>query len=288
MSIAATREPAIVGRGPWPLATLADLGGLAILAARAATSPLRPRNDAPPLPRAVIYHAGWMIGMGLPLVALISLSFGSFLAMQAYFGATFTEGTGIVVGLGLIRNVSPLISGFVLAGLIAATVASDLKGGARPGLDDPRSLPDRDVARGDRLDTRPTPSAGRIALARILGATLAGPTLAIASVLVGSTIGLLVARSMLGQSPAIFLAKVAEMLQPIDVIGIVIKGAAFPASAALISTYEGLRPESQGGSSPYRAALRSIVAVLLLNFTWFNMVYLAGDPFGPDVVASAG
>ena len=288
MSIAATPEPTTFGRGPWIWATLADLGGLAILAASALASPFRPRLDAPRLPRSVIHHAGWMLGMGLPLVGLVHVSFGSFLAMQAYFGATFTEATGIVVGLGLIRNVAPLLSGFVLAGLIAATVCGDLRGGARPGLDDPASLPDRDVARGDRPDPRPTPGRGRIALARVLGASLAGPVLALWGVFVGSLMGLLVARSMLGQSPAIFLGKVAEMLQPMDVIGLLVKGAAFPASAALIATFEGLRPDREGGPSAYRAVLRSVVAVLILNFTWFNLVYLAADPFGPDVVASAG
>ena len=93
---------------------------------------------------------------------------------------------------------------------------------------------------------------------------------------------------MLGQSPAIFLGKIAEMLQPADVVGLVVKGMAFAASTALIATFEGLRPERDGGPRPYRAVLRSLVAVLILNFTWFNLVYLAGDPFGPVVAASAG
>jgi len=288
MSVAATREPPNFGRAPWPWATLADLGGIAILAAGALTAPIRPRRESPALLRASIHHAGWMLGMGLPLVGLVHLSFGSFLAMQAYFGATFTEGTGIVVGLGLIRNVAPLLSGFVLCGLIAATICSDLRGGPRPGLDDPRSLPDRDVVRGDRLDERPTPTRGRIALARLLGAVIAGPVLSFWGAVVGVLIGLLVAQSMLGQSPAIFVGKAAELLQPVDVLGLMIKGALFPAFATLIATFEGLRPDREGGPSAYRAVLRSVMAIMFLNFTWFNLVYLAASPFGPNVVAAAG
>ena len=36
--------------------------------------------------------------------------------VQAFFGATFAEGTGAVVGIGLVRNVSPLLAGFVYWG----------------------------------------------------------------------------------------------------------------------------------------------------------------------------
>lgn len=290
MTVGAATQPSTRARGfaGWGLSIVADLGGITILLAKGLAAMVRPRRDAPPLLRATTHHAGWIIALGLPLVGLVHVSLGSFLAMQAYFGATFTEGTGIVVGLGLIRNISPLMTGFVLAGLCGVRMTGELRGGGRPGLDDPRSLPDRDVARGDRVDARPIPASGRIAFARVLGAAIAGPCLSLAGVVVGTLLGLAVARSMLGQSPAIFLIKIAEMLQPVDVAGLLIKGMAFAGSAALIATYEGLRPESQGGPNAYRAVLRSVLAVLILNFTWFNLVYLTGDPFGPNVAASAG
>lgn len=285
MSLRATIEPlprptGLPGRF---LGLLADLGGMATLAARAAMAPARARRGAAPLLSASLGQASWMIAMALPLVALVHVSFGSFLTMQAYFGATFTEATGIVVGLGLVRNVAPLLSGFIMAGLIAAKVTSDLRGGPRPGLDDPRSLPDRDVERGVREDERPSPSPGRIALARVLGAAMAGPAMALWGVTVGTLMGVIVSRSMLGQSPWMFLGKAVEMLQPVDVLGLLIKGMAFSGAAALISTFEGLRPERIGGPDAYRAAVRSVVMILVLNFTWFNLVYLAADPFGPGV-----
>jgi hypothetical protein len=171
-------------------------------------------------------------------------------------------------------------------GLIAAKIPADLRGGIRPGLDDRWSLPDRDVAQGVRADERPRPEVGRVALARVLGAAVAGPVLTTLGATVGTTMGLLVSRSMLGQSPAIFLGKIAEMLQPIDVAGLVVKGAAFAGMAALIATFEGLRPERDGGPDHFRAAFRSTFMILLLNFVWFNLVYLAADPFGPSVIAT--
>ena len=33
--------------------------------------------------------------MGLPMVGLVHVGLGSFLAMQAYFGATFMDGIGL-------------------------------------------------------------------------------------------------------------------------------------------------------------------------------------------------
>ncbi|MDB5352199.1 MAG: ABC-type transport system involved in resistance to organic solvent, permease component [Planctomycetota bacterium] len=288
MSIPANAERAVLrSRIAWlPLGRLADLGGIAILAVKALRALIRPSPNSPPLVPAVMGQMTWMLAMGIPLVGLVHLSFGSFLAMQAYFGATFTEGAGAVVGVGLIRNVAPLLSGFILAGLIAVKVTSDLRGGLRPGLDDRRSVPDRDVLQGARPDDRPRPDAGRVALARLLAAAISGPVLAAWGVAVGTTMGLLVTKSMLGQSPAIFLGKIAEMLRPVDVAGMVVKGAGFAAMAALISTFEGLRHDRDGGPDTYRAVFRSIFMILFLNFTWFNLVYLASDPFGPDVAAA--
>ena len=290
MSLTSTSRTGIPPVHPfrWPLSSIADLGGMATLFSRAIAAPFRGRGDAPSLARAALHNAGWMLAMGLPLVGLVHVSFGSFLTMQAYFGATFTEAAGIVVGLGLIRNVAPLLSGFILAGLICAKIPSGLRGGPQPGLDDPRSVPDRDVEQGLRVDGRPVPPSGRVAFARIAAAALAGPVLSLWGVFVGTTVGMLVSRSMLGQAPEMFLGKIAGMLDSIDVAGLIIKGVAFAGSAALIATYEGLRPVSQGGPDSFRAILRSIVAILFLNFTWFNLVYLAGNPFGPNVVSSTG
>ncbi len=286
MSIIATadRPRSIAAR---PLAFVADVGGIALLAASAAVSPLRKREGDAHLIGATVRQLSWMLAMGLPLAGLVNASFGSFLAMQAYFGATFTEGAGAVVGLGLIRNVATLLVGFILAGLIAAKVTTEFAGGVRPGMDDPRSQPDRDVARGVRPDDRPLPGLGRVVLARLVAAMICGPILALFGTAVGTIMGLLVARSMLGQSPYIFLGKIVEMLKPVDVAGLVIKPAVFASSAVLISCYEGLRLERDGGPDAFRSAFRSFVMVLILNFTWFNLVYLTSDPYGPGVVATS-
>ena len=94
--------------GPsWPWRFVSDLGGMALLLTHGVGFlGCRCGRDSTRrhMGRAILHNLGWMLGMGLPLVGLVHVSFGSFLTMQAYFGATFTEAAGIVVGLGLIRK----------------------------------------------------------------------------------------------------------------------------------------------------------------------------------------
>ena len=85
--------------------------------------------------------------MGLPLVGLVHVGMGSFLSMQAYFGATFMDGIGPVTGVGLIRNLAPLLTGLHPG-----------RGGLGPlrGRAGPAETPDRDEpAIGRRGWSRP-------------------------------------------------------------------------------------------------------------------------------------
>ena len=61
----------------------------------------------------------WLLAAGVPLVGLVHVAMGSFLSMQAYFGSTFVDGTGAVVGVGLLRNLASLMTGMTLCGLVA-------------------------------------------------------------------------------------------------------------------------------------------------------------------------
>ena len=135
---------------------------------------------------ATVRQLDWLLGAGLPLVGLVHVGMGSFLAMQAYFGATFAIGVGPVVGVGLIRNGAPLLTGFVLAGLMAARATVELRTRRRVELDaDPAWVADRDVALGLLADDRPGPSDGRLLLPRLIAAIVAGPVLAAFGAAVG-------------------------------------------------------------------------------------------------------
>src|SRR4051794_8439539 len=120
-----------------------------------ARSLVRPSGPVPPFRPALVRELAALLIMGLPLVGFVHFGLGSFMSLQAYFGGTFVDGTGAVVGVGLFRNVAPLMAGMTMAGLIAVRTTSALRGRPRAGLDgDPLWIADRDTTPGLSGETR--------------------------------------------------------------------------------------------------------------------------------------
>ncbi len=218
-----------------------------------------------------IHQLDRLLATGLPLVGLVHVGMGSFLSMQAYFGATFMDGIGPVTGVGLIRNLAPLLVGFILAGIVSIRFVAEFRVLPDEALRDPSGL----VA------------------ARILAAAIAGPILGVWGSLVGIAIGWLVANSMMGLTLPAFFDMFLEMLWTRDISGLVFKGAIFGAVAGLLACQEGLcrraGPEvSCEFESIIAAATRSVclagLAILFVNSAWFLLLYHAGPPFGPTVL----
>lgn len=275
------------------MGVLTYLGGLGVLLGSAARALVWPRGPAPPLGPAVLRRLDELFGMGLPLVALMHVGLGSFLTMQAFFGATFLEAAGPVVAIGLIRNVAPLLTGLTMAGLLAARIVPELRAGSHAGLDDdPDWVADREVALGHEADPRIAPEPARLAAVRMLAAMMAGPVLVLWATIVGIAIGCLVAMTLLGVDYAIFFNKALDMLWVRDVVGVVVKGVFFALTGAAIACHEGLRPGQTDARTVRMAAFRSVclasVLILLMNNAWFLLVYHAGPPFGPTVMATPG
>lgn len=278
----------LVSIGRASLATLGYLGGLGILAASVPRGIVRPRGEAPPFGKAVVRQLDWLFGMGLPLVGLSHVGLGSFLSMQAFYGATFLEGVGPVVIIGLLRNLAPIVTGFILCGMFSARLVPELRGPRRGLDDDPRIVPDRDVTLGQRPDPRPEPEPARLAASRILAAMAVAPVLMLWGTIVGVVIGGLVARSVMGIPWPIYLSKGAEMLWLRDAFGLVIKGVLFGCVTAAIACHEGLRPGLHGPrdlpTACFRSAALGLASILLLNTTCFILLYFAGPAFGPTVL----
>ena len=181
-----------------------------------------------------------LLGLSYGVVAFFHVGMGSFLAMQAYFGATFVDGIGPVVGVSLIRNLAPLLVGFLLAILASVLFTADLQG--RP----------------------PGPAHRREVAVRVLGVMVAGPILAAWGSVVGVGVGWLVARNMMGISEPVFFDMFLEMLWARDIIGLVVKGVAFGGIAGVLACHEAARPtradEAPGSMAAVsRAACRSAV-----------------------------
>ena len=270
------------------IASVAYVGGAALLFGSALASIFRkPAVNTVKFYPAFCVQLDWLLSFGLPLVGLAHVGMGSFLAMQAYFGATFVEATGPVVGVGLIRNMAPLLTGLVLAALQATRTIPELRRRGSGRLDcDPSAVQDRGSS--TPLGTR---DPGRLTLTRLAAAVAAGPIFALWGSAVGTLVGFSSANSMLGVSHSTFFVRLAEMLWVRDVVGLVLKGAGFAAIGALLACYEGVRkPEDAESShdcvasSALRAVVLTAVIVLLFNALWFILAYVAGPPFGPTVL----
>ncbi len=129
--------------------------------------------------------------------------------------------------------------------------------------------------------------------ARLAAASVAGPVLAVWGSLVGIAIGWLVANQMMGLTLPAFFDMFLEMLWVRDIVGIVVKGAAFGFLAGLLACHEGLSRPILGEATAEiesiacaacRSACLAGLAILFVNGGWFLLVYHAGPAFGPTVL----
>jgi phospholipid/cholesterol/gamma-HCH transport system permease protein len=282
--------------GRWTLLVVADLGRMATLLGQAARSIVRSPGAAPPFRPALVQELAALLLMGWPLVALIHVGMGSFLALQAYYGGTFVDGTGAVVGVGLIRNVAPMMAGLTMAGLVAVRTTITLRTRPWTTLDvDPLWVPDRDAPAGRPIEPLYTPDPARLAAVRISAAAVAGPIMALWGSLVGTVVGWKVAEAMLGVTTHGFFSMMWEMLWFRDVTGLVIKGLLYGLLPALFACHEGLRGRGAPQTNPdvvatavFRAVCLGMVAILVINSGWFLLFYHAGPAFGPTLLAPKG
>lgn len=252
------------------LGVVGYLGRLALMATSALRATFRPVSPTTSFVSETTTQLDRLLAMGLPMVGLVHVGMGSFLSMQAYFGATFTDGIGPVTGVGLIRNLAPLLTGFIMAGVISATYVAELGDPEEPASD-----------------------PGRLVACRLMAAVVAGPALAVWGSLVGIAIGWLVANQMMGLTLPAFFDMFLEMLWVRDIVGLVVKGSAFGFMAALLACHEGLlRSIDQRSSARLepigpavcRVACLAGLAILFFNSGWFLLVYHAGPAFGPTVL----
>jgi phospholipid/cholesterol/gamma-HCH transport system permease protein len=305
------------------LAIVAYAGGVTLLAFAALGTLLWPRRDrahadaAPGFWKTLMHQLFWMLMMGVPLVGIVHVALGSFLSLQAYYGSTFVDGTGAVVGVGLLRNLGGLMTGLTFAGILSARMVPELHILSRgmiiaetpevPLSSSRRRLPaeiDDDLAH-----VAPLIAPGRLAAPRIVAAGIACLLLSQWGIAVGTLVGWQASQSMMGLPTETFFMMMVKMMWLRDVVGLVVKGLFFGALPALICCYEGLGPgaseseplsESISDSHPthglappwstsvFRAACLSCAAILVMSSSWFILVYHAVPFYGPTLLTPQG
>lgn len=299
MSQSAAAEPAsplllrpigVIGRTVLTVTSYA--GGAVLLALGALGWLLRTEKDrAHSLPGFALTTArqlGWMLAFGMPLVALAHMAMGSFLALQSYYGSTFIDGTGAVVGVGLLRNLGGMLSGMILAGLLAARMIPELR---RQHDLHP------DVGPGEAL-----PTAVRLAAPRIAAAAIASPMLGLWGVAVGTLTGWQAAVSMMGIPTKTFFLMMFKMMWLRDIIGLLGKGVLFGVLPASICCHEAMRPGFREDPTPddpaslhadagapmataiFRATCLGMISILIVSSSWFMLIYHAVPFYGPTLL----
>jgi phospholipid/cholesterol/gamma-HCH transport system permease protein len=250
----------------------------------------RQRDHALGLPGFALTTArqlSWMLALGIPLVGLVHMAMGSFLALQAYYGSTFIDGTGAVVGVGLLRNLGGMMSGMILAAMLATRMIPELRRLHGALAEEPEG---------------PLPVSVRLAAPRIAAAAIACPLLALWGVAVGTLVGWQAAMSMMGLTSEQFFMMMLKMMWFRDIVGLVIKGLLFGLLPAAICCHEALRagfreedlaPGGAGAHADagaplatpvFRATCLGIVSILIVNMSWFMLVYHAVPFYGPTLL----
>ena len=250
--------------------------------------------------RTMIRQLSWMLAFGFPLVGLVHIAMGSFLSLQAYYGSTFVDGTGAVVGVGLLRNLGGLMTGMILSGILAARMIPELRQlvldlGAGPG--EP----------GGRVENRPPVSVGSLAAPRIVAAAIACTFLSMWGIFVGTVVGWQASvvddgpahRDVLPDDGADGLA--SRRRRP-DRQGTALRrpagGHLLPRGVSRgrdesVRAGPGIVPLYADAGAPLaipvlRAACLGIVAILIVNASWFMLVYHAVPFYGPTLLKPPG
>lgn len=264
------------------LRVVEQLGAMALLIPTAIVSVFRRDiDDEWSLRASTSAELSWMLLAGCPLVALVHVAMGSFLSLQAYYGSTFVDGTGAVVGVGLLRNLATLMTGLTLAGYLPVRIILELRAARR--------------VRGEGEDAEPTPSTGQLAASRLLAAVIATPLLSLWGFTVGTVVGWRASESLMSLPTSTFFMMFIRMIWYRDVVGLMLKGAAFGLVVAVIACAEGLRLEASEPASEreelasafsamLRASCLAMLAILLINMVWFVLIYHAVPVYGPSLL----
>jgi phospholipid/cholesterol/gamma-HCH transport system permease protein len=145
---------------------------------------------------------------------------------------------------------------------------------------------------------------GSVVAPRVVASAVACILLTLWGITVGTVVGWKASESLMGLSTEMFFMMMLKMMWFRDVLGLVVKGILFGALPAAICCFEGLSfhpseadvrsddaaPQSNHGLAPpsslpvFRAACLSMVAILVMNSSWFILVYHAVPFYGPTLL----
>lgn len=197
----------------------------------------------------------------LPIVLLINFLVGFVMAYQSApqlreYGANILVAD--LVGLAMVRELGPLMTGIIVCGRTGAAFAAEL--GTMKVSEEV-----------DALRTFGLSAMRYLVLPRIAGLVVVAPLLTLAADLIGIFGGLLVALLELDLTVQGFLTQIAQAIKVKDVVSGLAKSVIFSFAIALIACERGL--STQGGAAEVGRRTTSAVVVILFSLIVLDALF---------------
>jgi phospholipid/cholesterol/gamma-HCH transport system permease protein len=197
---------------------------------------------------------------------IVALFTGMILSLQAGIELkrwNQQESVGLLVSASMVREMGPVMTAFILAGLVGSTMAAEL-GTMRVSEEI------------DALQVMSINPLRFLVMPRVLALALACPALSIFVDAVGVAGGAVVSRSLLDVNYTTYFIKARDVLEVRDLAGGLLKALVFGTTIATIGCAQGLRAEdgAEGvGRATMRAVVMSFIYVLIFDYLVAWMLY---------------
>lgn len=231
------------------------IGGLALLAGETLKAPFQEKTNW----KSVAKQFREIGVKTLPLSDLIAIFTGMVLALQLIVGLRrfgLAMYSGQVVGIGITRELGPVLTALMVAARVGAGIASELGS----------MTVSEQVLAIRAMGGNPVV---KLVLPRVLVCTIATPILTVVAIFVGIFGGMLMAYFELGLSPKFYLDQITNVIEIYDFTSGVSKTVFFGFSIGIIACYQGLNTTggTKGvGISTTQSVVNGAIAIFVLDF----------------------
>ncbi len=253
--LATTKANLLEAGRRWLLPSVRDLGGLFVFARQFFSWLVR----RPFRWNEILFQMEFIGIKSIPIIALTAFFTGMVFGLQSGYAFRLFNAesfVGSTVGLALTRELSPVFTALMITARNGSAIAAEIS-----------SM--RVTEQIDALETMAVNPIHYLVVPRVLSATLMTPLLSILFTAIGIVGAYLVATQLLSIHPFYFMDRLEYYVDPTDVIGGVLKAAAFGFLLSLISCYRGYiaRGGSRGvGKATTSAVVISSVVILVTDY----------------------
>ena len=247
--------------GLWVLRALEQIGDFAVLGGRTFRASFKRPFDGENLMRqflAVGYNS-------VPVVILTSLSVSMVFAVQLHFGFKQFQAEGLasqVLGLAVVRELAPVITGLMLAGRVGSAMAAEL--GTMQVTE-----------QVDALECLATDPVQYLFVPRILASAIMLPLLTGLSIYIGYWGGRLLLVGVEGYSAIAYSTEFYKLVAGRDLLIALTKALVFGIIISLVGCWRGYRTfgGAEGvGNAPTSSVVTSYVWILIADFVLTKML----------------